>query len=171
MLLCPLNRSTHPQDVVIVMGNHSQRIDHCRSLPGEGGEIVYSHRAFTSLSTNAPSRSELLRASAHSWEPHRPGDLAQRALGVLLDHLESYLPDQFLRHLETLLLQSRNDLFGRGVQAEAVEGVPDCSFRAGGAHVVILPGGSQRTFIQQGCGNKMAVVVRRTSSGRKGYVG
>jgi hypothetical protein len=48
------------------------------------------------------------------------------------------LPHKLLAHPNALLRQNVNDPFRRGLQAQAMKGVPDRSFQAARAHVAIL---------------------------------
>jgi hypothetical protein len=69
------------------------------------------------------------------------GFLANLSSGGLLEHLEPYLAHKPLIDQDALSPQNVGDCLRRRVQAEAVEGVPDRSFRAGCAHGGILPAG------------------------------
>src|SRR5262249_32316997 len=89
-----------------------------------------------------PLAGKPLRSAAHAGRPQGPGSPGDNlSFGTSLEQLDPHLPDKLLADLNALLCQSINDAFGRGVQAEAEEGVSDRSFLAGGAHVGILPTG------------------------------
>ena len=79
-----------------------------------------------------------MRIPPHRWRQDRPGNLADPDARGFLQQLEFHEADKLLIDLDALLHQDMGYRLGRGVQAQAVKGVPDRSFLAGGAHVVIL---------------------------------
>jgi hypothetical protein len=75
----------------------------------------------------------------------RPEHFGCPGVRRFLHKLEPHLPDEMLIDVDALLHQSVDDHLGRGVQAQAVNGIPNRPILARRAHgVIVAPAAAER---------------------------